>query len=742
MITCLILLFILQKTETTRFVSPVEIKYQKITLSNRPKLGETVTVVYEVVPKNSKKNLKVVFCSFKGIRLISKDTIYHYNAVKGISGKFSIDAEYISTPAILCVQVEGVYRRTSITRYLMSNKTGEYGTKKEIQFNPPLEYHFNPRSRKFEFLVVNFEDDRWHKNRAIIDTIRNIAPEITDSLALVLYSDIPKVTYPETITAWSAKAAYLLEQGWHRYTDTIDRETFLFQLKEKNQIREEENVRRLAREQQIDRRAKFLLWLVSWLVPVVVLLGVLLVLLIMRARAKKKIVTPKRIDKFIVYAIYIVTICIAVYFAWPYLHVNGEAIRAWKTKMRNQQEMRRVMYEIKRLNLLQDFRSYKLVSQNFFQTRSGLGVNFTYLDKNSSRMGVEYFFTVHVSPTTMGYQTEKLHYPPMSAIDKFEKNKRALSFMSKYKVKHAQLHFIDSLFTVTINDTIIKNNAKIPLQLKYNGKEDLVTAYSLPSDFEEDSFPEIERLTSLCNMWGYRLKHSASINGTWLSNINRWHLTAFMEGSGNDTLHLLVFSDQLFKHWWGPAPRGVKLPDFIINQIYLEFTKAGLPPEYSRNHIEVISTSALRKPDYFAHNRKDVVIAYVVFKWITGVDWLDELNNSKGAQFKIYYEYFADSLRPGRIIRTPEKTVERNLYLRPIRQIISQNEARDRLFKYLPEEEKFCHISIELNIYKELSEYGDFIYLIGQYMSSTDYPLEIKVDLETGTVIENQPLPH
>ncbi len=753
MVTYLILLFILQSTETRRAVPKIEIESQKITLSNRPRLGETVKVVYEVIPKKSKKNLKVIFYGFRGVKPISKDTIYHFNAVKGIRRKFSIDVEYISTPAIIGVKVEGAYSRISLTRYLLSSETGEYGTMREVQFNPPVEYRFNPKLRKFEFTVFNFRDDRWHKNRAIIDTIRNISPEITDSLALVLYADIPKVTYPQEITSWSDKAAYLLKQGWRKYNNDVDRESFLHQLKEENQIKNEENLRKLVREQQTIKRAKFLKWLMSWLIPVIILLVVLLVLLIIRGKVKRKAITSKQFDKLIVYAIYVIAISTAVYFAWPYLHVKGHSTQVWITKVRLRQKMRRVPYEIKRSNLLKDFSSYKLISENVFGTRSGFGADFTYLDKNSSEIGIEYYFTVKVWPTADGYQIRKPNYPPIKAIEQFEKNERVFSFLSKNEVKRAQLHFTDSLFSVTVSDTVVKDSIKIPLQLGYDGKSDAVLEYTVLSDFEDNHFPEIKTLNNLCNSWEYLVKSNTYIKGTWNGNMNRWHLTTFLEGGGNDTLHFSVSPENHFKYWWGPSPGIVELPDSIINQIYSEFSKAGLPPGYAREHIEVVSTRAIRQPNYFAYDQKDKVVVEAIFKWITGCAWVDEMNNGEGLQFAVVYEYFADSLKLGRMLaksgvpsvprhRTTQITPQ-YYCLRTIKQIIPKKTAWKELFNELPDEGKFNKIYLNLNIPKVPEDLAHFIILVGKYTIENNRNLfDIMVDLETGKTLRAEQLWH
>lgn len=541
MISGLVLLFILQTPPMT--VRPaVDIESQKITLSKKPILGERVTAFYEVIPKNSKNDLTVIFHAFRGIRPISKDTVFHYDARQGQLKKFSIELEYFSTPAVFGVKIPQAYTGLFLTRYLLNAETGEYGSIKEIQFNPPARYRFNPELRIFEQEVLNFKENRWYRNGAIIDTIKTIIPEISDSLALLLYSDIIKVVYPPEMSKWLNQAEYLFERGWQKYSSESERIGFLNQLRTENEQKNEENRRkdetnrkRLEQERLRTQKTQTLKWLLSWLTPVTLLVLVLVVLLIIRGKKRSKVVTSRVFDRVITYAIYILVIGIASYFAWPYLSFKNIQI------IRKRQE---ILSEIKR-------------------------------------------------------------------------------------------------------------NSDLPI-----------------------------------------------------------HKVAEL--------------------------RVVEPPQAIIGQLYLEFGKAGLTSEYVRNHIKFISACG----SYY-ENKEGKIMLEACFKWVTGYDWVDEVNNGEGVQFKVFYEYFTDPIELGRMIYGPGSGHSgsptppiRKFYLRSIKNIISKKEARRKLFKYLPDEEQFFDIYVELKIDVETTHFGDFCYLVGRYRPYMAHSLGIKVDLETGEVID------
>jgi hypothetical protein len=549
MIDNLLLLFVLQTRPMT--VRPaVDIESQRIILSKKPIVGETIITFYEVIPKTSKNDLTVIFYGFRGIRPISKDTVFHYNARQGQSKKFSIEVEYFSTPAVFGVRIPQAYTKLSLTRYLLSAETGEYGSPKEIQFNPPVKYRFNPELRIFEQEVLNFKEDRWHRNSAIIDTIKTVIPEISDSLALLLYSDISKVVYPPEISKWLNQVEYLLERGWQKYSTESQRIEFLNRLRAENEQRNEENRRkdeanrkRLEQERLRIQKTQTLRWLLSWLIPVTLLVLVLVVLLVIRSKKRSKVVTSRGFDRTITYAIYILTIGIALYFAWPYLSLK--------------------------------------------------------------------------------------------------------------------------------NIQIIKKRQEIP------------------SDIKRKSDLKVHKVAVL---------------------------------------------------------RVVEPPQAIIDQLFLEFEKAGLTPEYVTDHIRFISA----RGSYY-ENEEGKLILEACFKWVTDHDWVDEVNNGEGVQFKVFYEYFVDPLKLSRMIYGPRSGHSRSptppspigkFYLRPIKNTISKKEARRKLFKYLPDEEKFFDIYVELNIPSEPSHFGNLLYLVGRYRPYMAHSLVIKVDLETGEVIGKNIIPN
>lgn len=547
MISGLVLLFILQTPPMT--VRPaVDIESQKITLSKKPILGEKVTAFYEVIPKNSNSDLTVIFHGFRGIRPISNDTVFQYDARQGRLKKFSVELEYFSTPAVFGVKIPQAYTGLSLTRYLLNAETGEYASIKEIQFNPPVRYRFNPELKIFEQEVLNFKENRWFRNGAIIDTIRTIIPEISDSLALLLYSDISKVIYPPEMSKWLNQAEYLLERGWQKKSSEFERIGFLNQLRTENEQKNEENRRKdetnrksLEQERLRIQKTQTLEWLLSWLIPVTLLVLVLVVLLIIRGKKRSKVVTSRVFDRVITYAIYISVIGIALYFTWPYLSFKNIQI------IRKRQE---ILSEIKR-----------------------------------------------------------------------------------------------------------------------------------DSDLPVHKVAEV---------------------------------------------------------------RVAEPPQAIIDQLYLEFGETGSTSEYVRNHIKFISA----RGSYY-ENKEAKVILVACFKWVTGYDWVDEMNNGEDVQFTVSYEYFTDPIKLGRMIYGPRSGHSgsptppiRKFYLRPIKNIISKKEARRKLFQHLPDEEQFFDIYVELKIDNETTHFGDLCYLVGRYRQYMAHSLGIKVDLETGEVINRTMIPN
>lgn len=703
---------------------------QSLILSKRPKLGEKIKAFYEITPKNSVKDLKVIFYGFQGVKPIRQDTAFNFNAKKGVSRKFTIYLEYVATPATFKVRIAKAGKqilndRLSLTRYLINTATGEYGSIKELQYNPPIEYRFNPNLRKFEQEVFRFEKDRWQKNRGIIDTVKTFAPSLSDSFCLLLYADIPKISYPREIAGWQNKAEYLLKQGWQDYIDEIEREVFLNDLK----IRNEEKQKKLMQEEDQARKIGEIKWLLSWLIPVILLSLLCIYLLILNRKRRNKVVTQKPFDKVITYLIYIVVIGITLYFTWPYLGLKRKKVD--KTR----ENAYKALAEIEHQSLLSDLKEFKLIGKSILSTSSGFGGIFRYKDTKHSKIDVEYFFSIMVYPTKQGYDAKLPSYAPEEAIKRFEENKRVFSFLLKIKIKKALLKFRGASFSVTLYDTIIKSGKKIPIYLEYDGNKDLIISYIVPSDFEDPNFSEIKRLKQFCERTGHRVKQDTYIRCTIRSDYYHYPgLATLVEDSGNDTLWIWFFSEKPsdFTFRWIPVPRVVKPPQSIIDQLYSEFEGAGLTSEYVKNHLKIISIRGLRKPNYFG-GKGDRVILEATLKWLTEYDWVDEINNGQGAQFNVSYEYFANSPQRG---LSSEK-----FYLRPIKQIISKKEARVKLFKFLPDEKKFDAIHVQLKIPQKPLNLGNFIYLVGTYTPPTrgciSYSYSIKVDLETGEVLPN-----
>jgi len=716
-------------TATTRPVTGpplIGVESQRITLSKRPRLGEKVTAIYELIPVNSKNDLKVIFTKFLGIKPVSKDTIFCFDAENGKLRTFSIDLEYFATPATFKVRVCNHTQdiRIFLIRHLLNAKTGEYGSMKELQYNPPLEYRFNPRAKKFAQEVLNFEEGRWYKNRGIIDTIKTYAPDISDSLALVLYADISKITYLHDNRRWSEKAEYLLKQGWLTYIDKTEREKFLKQLRTRDENIHEKRRQELLKIEKMRQRT----FILSWLIPVILLALLLVVLLMVRGRKQGKTVTSKWFDRIITYTIYVFLVGIALYFAWPYLGIKRKPVD------KRRQEADKTLSEIEQQDVLKELKEFTLVSKEPCSYRAGFGGIFHYKDVKHSRLGMEYYFSIFVRPSDKGFLVQMPSYAPGKAIKEFEANKRILSFAKNFKIVKASLKLIDKSFIVTLYDTIEKNGVKYPISLEYDGSSNLITKYVVPSDFQNPAFPEIERFKDFCERAGYPVLHGKSIVSTYRGYPNHPGLATVLKGTGNDTLWVWFFSEKSddFTYCWIPVPSVVTPPHAIIDQVYSTFEKAGLDSEYIENHIKLVSAKGLRQPNYFI-SQGDKVILEAAFKWETRYDWIDGMNNGKGVQFNVSYEYYADSQRLGKRLGGPAT----QQYLRPIRQLISRKEAREKLFSSLPEELQFNAITVGLNFHRQPNDLDDFIYLVGKYRTPTSlhHALSIKVNLETGEVL-------
>jgi uncharacterized membrane protein YidH (DUF202 family) len=212
------------------------------------------------------------------------------------------------------------YFISRFTRYLINASTGGYGSLKEIQFRRPIEYRFNPYVRIFEQEIYGFELNRWQKNREIIDTLRTMASNLSDSLCLVLFADAFRIPWRVPFRTWQDKAKFLLEQGWVRNKTGAERDAFVINLADKmeaervQQEKNEEQMRILRQRREV----------LSWVIPTAILVVILGALLYYNARKNTRKVTPKIFDRIIIYLIYAFVIGAAFYVARPYLFVRIE----------------------------------------------------------------------------------------------------------------------------------------------------------------------------------------------------------------------------------------------------------------------------------------------------------------------------------------------------------------------------------------------------------------------------------
>jgi len=297
---------------------------QQISFNIRPIHDEKVLMTYEIIPKENMDSVLVEFRNFKGITPLGSETLRHFNARAGKPTKFILILRFTDTPASFEVVIKhnkySSSYNTRFTRYLMNAKTGSYSSMKEIQYQRPIEYRFNPYVRKFEQEIYGFEPNRWQKNREIIDTVKTMASNLPDSLCLTLFADAFRIPWRVPFRTWQDKANFLLEQGWVRNKTGAERDAFVINLADKM---EAERVQQEKNEEQmrILRQRREML---SWVIPTAILVVILGALLYYNARKNTRKVTPKIFDRIITYLIYAFVIGAAFYVARPYLFVRIE----------------------------------------------------------------------------------------------------------------------------------------------------------------------------------------------------------------------------------------------------------------------------------------------------------------------------------------------------------------------------------------------------------------------------------
>jgi hypothetical protein len=731
---------------STRVPFVVDVESKSVTLSARPVQGDTITAVFEVIPKETKEDLKVIFFGFEGTRPTTTDTVFPYDAQEGEKSTFSVDIVYLSTPALFKAKIVNARGRANglgVYRYLMDVKTREYGTRREIQIKRPIEYRFNTGKRRFEREIFRFEKDRWAKNRAIIDSVQKLDDTIPDSLALVLYAEIPKALYPKGVSSTQERAQYLLQEGWSGELSESERNK-LFEGLARRRLEEKE---RLAREKERQRNREGFSRSLPWLLSVAGLLVVLVLLFLLRQRSSLKPVTPIGLDRILKYMIYLFVIGAVVYFAYPYLPLHK--------KFRRNERLRKVgsierenwaaVEDILRLDELKRYHAYPLVHKSPVQTKHGVGAHLTYKDEIHSNLNIEYRFKVKVYPTKKGtlriidaaYDLEKI-------IGNIERCDQFAAFVSKLHVEEVNLERRGEELLVTICDTIVKGSEQYPVRLQFDNKRGIITNYSVPAYFADPLFPELDTLRKRCRDAGYPVRHDRCIRFKYRGPKKSRGYAALVGRGGADTLWMWFSPDRPedMGYRWIPVPRGAYTPTEIIEQLYYEFEKAGLPRAYARDHLEVISSAGKREPDYF-RGTGDKVILEAKIKWHTGYEWIDECNKGEGVRFVVSYEYFAEKNELGKIVGRPNRlgkgqgrsTTGKRFFLKPLTRLISEDEARQKLFSKLPEDRAFSSIYIEVRIPEEKGKLKDFIFLVGIYSVRPGADGSIRVNLETGEVV-------
>jgi hypothetical protein len=744
MIYFLLLLLISPSKMIIRKPFALEVKDKSIKLSKMPVRGDTAKVTFGFVPKETKKGLKVIFYGFNNTKPVT-DTVFHYNAQEGEKISFSIDVIYFSTPAVIRVKITNSETRPnglSIYRYLLDAKTGKYGTKKDVQFTRPLEYRFNSKKRQFEHEVVHLKPERWRKNRAIIDSIKEMEGEISDSMALVLYSEIPKVEYPKTIRKWGEKAQYLLREGWRPEMDEEERNALFAQLTQRIQEKERQETRK---RQWQRKKTEFLRYLKIH-IPAIVLIVVLFFLFMLRKRIFPRAYTSTKFNIFVRYLIYASIVGIAIFCIYGYLF-RGERIerrkkleKVAKIEKKNQ----KILEKILQSEELNRYRDYPMVYKLVVSTKYGKGAIFRYKDAIHSGMNIDYHFLVRVYPNKEGkYRLVHSDYDQDKIITNFEKNEQVKAFITKLNIKKVNLQWNGDLLQAGIKDTIEKGDKEYPINFQFDFRKDMLTKFSVPAYFTDIHFPEIDTLKKRCKNAGYPVQNDKCIKYEYQysgygRHRKRKRFSTLVNGGGSDTLWMWFACDKPedIGYKWIPVPSRVKPPDKIIEQVYGKLKDAGLPYDYISSHLKIVSSKGRRTPDYFK-GIGDRVVLDAEIKWNTGYELVDASNAGKGIRLFVSYEYFSDENKLGDVLAKPvcrgkgrwKNKIQKRYFLKPIKNLISEDEAREKLFSTTPQGNSFSSIYIEVNIPEEKEKLKNFIYLVGTLKIS------IKVNLETGEIL-------
>jgi hypothetical protein len=175
----------------------------------------------------------------------------------------------------------------------------------------------------------------------------------------------------------------------------------------------------------------------------------------------------------------------------------------------------------------------------------------------------------------------------------------------------------------------------------------------------------------------------------------------------------------------------------IIEQLYMKFIEAGLDSEYAYEHLQIVKARSVKGPITFTNYPRwetTLTVASVIeglFKLSTGIDWIDNLNDEDGIYIFVTYEFDVVHKKLGRFIRfTTDKENQRDhiitaYCLKPIKNLIPNNEVRKMIFDRLGEEDCFPRFFIKMDLTKKTDARGNYIFLCGA---------GYKVDLETGTI--------
>jgi hypothetical protein len=188
-------LLLSQGTSKTSASVPAQ---SSVRLSEVPRIGDTVSVIYTIRPSESVTEMRVSFDKLVGVEVVSGDTIIHSSAKKNEEKTFAIHVKFVSSPVDLGIWTTGravtengqsLPLRTGIRMkrlVIVDEETGQFGTQADYRAPRP-EYQYDPMTGR---LTGDIGPTQAQYNRRRIDDLKERDPTLTDWDALYVLHDL------------------------------------------------------------------------------------------------------------------------------------------------------------------------------------------------------------------------------------------------------------------------------------------------------------------------------------------------------------------------------------------------------------------------------------------------------------------------------------------------------------------------------------------------------------------------